>query len=62
MAGVSLRGVRKTYDNKHEVIHGIDMEITDGEFIVIVALWLRQVHVVADGGRPRASFQAARSR
>ena len=36
MAGVSLRGVRKTYDNKHEVIHGIDMEITDGEFIVIV--------------------------
>jgi len=35
MAQVHLRGVRKTYD-KLEVIHGIDMEIADGEFIVIV--------------------------
>ena len=36
MAQVHLRGVKKTYDNKLEVIHGIDMEIADGEFIVIV--------------------------
>jgi sn-glycerol 3-phosphate transport system ATP-binding protein len=36
MAQVHLRGVKKTYDNKVEVIHGIDMEIKDGEFIVIV--------------------------
>ena len=36
MAQVHLRGVKKTYDNKVEVIHGIDMEIADGEFIVIV--------------------------
>jgi sn-glycerol 3-phosphate transport system ATP-binding protein len=36
MALVHLRGVKKTYDGKHAVIHGIDMEITDGEFIVIV--------------------------
>jgi sn-glycerol 3-phosphate transport system ATP-binding protein len=36
MAQVHLRGVKKTYDNKVDVIHGIDMEITDGEFIVIV--------------------------
>ncbi|MFO1080189.1 MAG: sn-glycerol-3-phosphate import ATP-binding protein UgpC [Reyranellaceae bacterium] len=36
MAQVHLRGVRKTYENKVEVIHGIDMEIRDGEFIVIV--------------------------
>ena len=35
MAQVHLRGVKKTYD-KLEVIHGIDMEIADGEFIVIV--------------------------
>src|SRR5918995_3543092 len=32
MAQVHLRGVKKTYDNKIEVIHGIDMEIADGEF------------------------------
>jgi sn-glycerol 3-phosphate transport system ATP-binding protein len=36
VAGVSLRGVRKTYDNKLEVIHGIETQIADGEFIVIV--------------------------
>ena len=36
MAQVLLRGVKKTYDNKVEVIHGIDMEIADGEFVVIV--------------------------
>src|SRR5258706_1384322 len=36
MAQVHLRGVKKTYDNKLEVIHGIDMEIANGEFIVIV--------------------------
>ena len=35
MARVSLRGVRKSYD-KLEIIHGVDMEIADGEFIVIV--------------------------
>jgi sn-glycerol 3-phosphate transport system ATP-binding protein len=36
MALVHLRDVKKTYDNKVAVIHGIDMEIADGEFIVIV--------------------------
>jgi sn-glycerol 3-phosphate transport system ATP-binding protein len=36
MAQVHLRGVKKSYDNKLEIIHGIDMEIADGEFIVIV--------------------------
>ena len=36
MAQVHLRGVKKTYGNKLEVIHGIDIEIADGEFIVIV--------------------------
>ena len=35
MASVSLRGVRKSYDNV-EVIHGVDCEIVDGEFIVIL--------------------------
>jgi sn-glycerol 3-phosphate transport system ATP-binding protein len=35
VAQVHLRGIRKSYD-KLEVIHGIDMEIADGEFIVIV--------------------------
>src|ERR1700749_2044318 len=36
MAQVHLRGVKKTYDNKVAVIHGVDVEVADGEFIVIV--------------------------
>jgi sn-glycerol 3-phosphate transport system ATP-binding protein len=36
MATVSLNGVRKSYGGTVEVIQGIDMEITDGEFVVIV--------------------------
>ncbi|MEM8916235.1 MAG: sn-glycerol-3-phosphate ABC transporter ATP-binding protein UgpC [Pseudomonadota bacterium] len=35
MATVSLQDLRKSY-GKTEVIHGIDMDIADGEFIVIV--------------------------
>src|SRR6201984_3605527 len=35
MAKVQLRDVRKSYVNL-EVIHGVDIEIADGEFIVIV--------------------------
>jgi sn-glycerol 3-phosphate transport system ATP-binding protein len=35
MTEVSMRGVRKSYGDL-EVIHGIDMDIKDGEFIVIV--------------------------
>ena len=35
MANVSLRGVRKSY-GQVAVIHGVDLDIADGEFIVIV--------------------------
>ncbi|MEM6615198.1 MAG: sn-glycerol-3-phosphate ABC transporter ATP-binding protein UgpC [Pseudomonadota bacterium] len=35
MATVTLKSVRKSY-GKTEVIHGVDMQIEDGEFIVIV--------------------------
>ena len=35
MATVSLRDVRKSF-GKTDVIHGIDIDIADGEFIVIV--------------------------
>ncbi|GAB2871664.1 maltose/maltodextrin ABC transporter ATP-binding protein MalK [Pseudoduganella ginsengisoli] len=36
MAAVSLHGVVKRYDGKHTVIHGVDLDISDGEFIVFV--------------------------
>ncbi len=36
MAKLSLRNVQKTYAGNVKVVHGIDMEIADGEFIVIV--------------------------
>jgi sn-glycerol 3-phosphate transport system ATP-binding protein len=35
MAGVSLRDLRKKY-GELEVIHGVSMEVADGEFVVIV--------------------------
>ncbi len=36
MAGVELKSVKKSYDNKHNVIDGIDAAIKDKEFVVIV--------------------------
>ncbi|NRR30997.1 sn-glycerol-3-phosphate ABC transporter ATP-binding protein UgpC [Oxalobacteraceae bacterium] len=36
MASVSLRQVVKSYDNKHNTIHGVDLDIADGEFVVFV--------------------------
>ena len=35
MAKVSLRGVRKSY-GEQEVVHGVSVDIADGEFVVIV--------------------------
>ncbi len=35
MAGISIRGLKKSY-HKTPVIHGIDVEIADGAFVVIV--------------------------
>lgn len=36
MASVQLQQVRKSYDGKNQVIHGIDLEIQHGEFVVFV--------------------------
>ena len=36
MAGLEFVGVRKTYPNGVQAIHGIDMAVADGEFVVIV--------------------------
>jgi multiple sugar transport system ATP-binding protein len=36
MAAVELRRVVKSYDGKHTVIHGIDLDIRHGEFVVFV--------------------------
>jgi sn-glycerol 3-phosphate transport system ATP-binding protein len=35
MANITLKGVKKTY-GKNAVVHGVDVNIADGEFIVIV--------------------------
>ena len=37
MAKVRLEGVRKIYqDGGHVAVHGVDLEVTDGEFVVLV--------------------------
>ena len=36
MARVVLEGLRKTYPNGFKAIHGVDVEVEDGEFLVLV--------------------------
>ena len=36
MARVKLEGVRKVYDGGEVAVHGIDLEVADGEFVVLV--------------------------
>jgi multiple sugar transport system ATP-binding protein len=36
MASLSIRGVRKAYPNGAEVLKGIDLEVRDGEFLILV--------------------------
>ena len=36
MARVKLEGVRKVYDDGHVAVHGVDLDVRDGEFIVLV--------------------------
>ena len=36
MAALSMRGVTKSYDGAQQVLHGIDVEVADGEFMVLV--------------------------
>ncbi|MCX4165846.1 MULTISPECIES: sn-glycerol-3-phosphate import ATP-binding protein UgpC [Paraburkholderia] len=36
MAALTLKAVKKTYDGKQFVLHGIDVDIDDGEFVVMV--------------------------
>jgi len=36
MAQIVLNNIVKLYDDKHPVIHGIDLDIRDGEFVVFV--------------------------
>src|SRR6201988_3264204 len=36
MASVSLRNIAKRYDGNHTVVHGVDLDISDGEFVVFV--------------------------
>jgi sn-glycerol 3-phosphate transport system ATP-binding protein len=35
MADISIRGLRKSY-GRNEIVHGIDLEISDGEFVVVL--------------------------
>ena len=36
MAAVELQGVHKSYDGRTTVVHGIDLDIRHGEFVVFV--------------------------
>ncbi len=36
MARVTLEGIRKIYENGHVAVHGVDLDVADGEFVVLV--------------------------
>ena len=36
MATVTLKGLKKVYDNKVTAVHDVNLEIADKEFIVLV--------------------------
>ena len=36
MARLTLTGLRKVYDNGQVALHGVDLEVADGEFVVLV--------------------------
>ena len=36
MARVKLAGVRKVYEDGHVAVHGVDLDVRDGEFVVLV--------------------------
>ncbi len=36
MAGLTLKDIRKTYGKDVHILKGIDLEISDGEFLVLV--------------------------
>ncbi len=63
MADVTLENVRKIYAGGVEAVHGVSLDIADGEFCVIVGpVRLRQVHAAAHDRRPRGDHRRARSR
>ena len=53
MANLALRDVRKNF-NKTEVLHGIDLDVAEGEFVVFVGpVGLREVDAAAPDLRAR---------
>ena len=36
MAALTLKAGKKSYDSKQFVLHGIDVDVADGEFVVMV--------------------------
>jgi ABC-type sugar transport system ATPase subunit len=52
MAAVSLQNLRKSYDGKTDVLAGIDLDIADGEFVVLVGpSGCGKIHAAAHGVR-----------
>ena len=52
MATVVLEKVTKVYENGFEAVHGLDLDVAEGEFMVLVGtIRLRQDHRPAHGGR-----------
>ena len=64
MAAVTLSRIEKVYPNGFKAVHGVDLEVRDGEFMVLVgpsgcakSTLLRMI--AGSRASPRASFASA---
>ena len=53
MASIALEGVSKVFPDGTRAVDGLDLEIADGEFTILVGPRARQVDGAADGRRAR---------
>jgi hypothetical protein len=62
MASIQMQQLRKVYAGGNvEAVKGIDLDIADGEFVVLVGpVGLRQVHPSAHGRRAGNDHSGAR--
>ena len=60
MAEIVLDGVTKVFDDGYEAVKDMNLDIADGEFMILVGpVGLRQVDGAADDRRARGHLRAA---
>ncbi len=51
MSNIQLLDIKKTYDNKINVIENLSVEINEGEFFVLVGPWVWEKYLASNDCR-----------